>query len=1031
MPSPHRYGAVEGGPGSQGKPRAGRHTLARGAVLAVCAGACVSLAVVGLLSTRTAGRAELASDSAIVSKLAADLVQPGGPSALLKHVKASHALKQQLAAAEGAVQTAVEEGEGKDKIKELEAKAATAKKKLEDAQAEADHAESALVHAAGGDTPAIEQPLFFSAKTHKAPRQEKGFISGDRLGEHHVFTDYGINHKRRRGNWMQRHFGDWINTADGRKQYVCDYYDDPYETGTHRRIDVIDNEWCDDQYYGYHYPVHYHDDREVYNNGYGEHLGTVYGDDGVKPGVLHKMVHDYYGDFFHGLSPGYDWVEEHNRNNEQPSITQYAYSTDKDKTYGDEGDKRQRPLYYMDWDEDGTRALDHTKTFGEEDFMSQGGDFAVKPHGKRPLKDQKLALLRKEKAEAHKLEEEVKEQKLDLEVKKLQGQVASARMSIHKTIENTMSRQQQQQRVQARRATLRRRHLTKHAQQRVAKAHVQQLSAEADSPVQATDVLDAAVGSVEASLGVKARAVHPEARAPRARGSSKKLTLKQARQQMRERMVEETARHEARAQHERAWLKNQLAHGTGSWTLRALQAAEHKREMQQALSLRQDREGELARENMGRAHGCYIQQVTGATAMLDDCDPLEEKMQPAIEAESQRLAEATEGNLGGVHWTSGDVPYNYDAFPMREAHGGYSGLSDIAFPADAVSPTLYQPTVGLGPGDFAKAVGTRAKGPAALRERGHAREGEEAEAHAAQAVEKTKKAVVAKETREDDKLQAQEQAVDAALRKEHKEEAVAATDKAIADKVMADAQRNEDEEKRTRLLKAATAEYQKAAEATRAAKQTAEGAARAPASASTEPRQEEAKDEAKGGKQGVSVTVPASMATGSVTISFSNDGGKAGKEHKKAYDAMEVARKLVETENKVANPASVAPLTPLRPLAARGALGVSSWCVCLGLAAGVWARVRMRMRCMLLLMRVVCVTWPGEQVREQAKALAARENAKTAAVVAQNKELNKALARIVPRIAEAKAGEGEGEMNERAESSRQAPAAKEAIQAYK
>ena len=64
MPSPHRYGAVEGGPGSQGKPRAGRHTLARGAVLAVCAGACVSLAVVGLLSTRTAGRAELASDSA-------------------------------------------------------------------------------------------------------------------------------------------------------------------------------------------------------------------------------------------------------------------------------------------------------------------------------------------------------------------------------------------------------------------------------------------------------------------------------------------------------------------------------------------------------------------------------------------------------------------------------------------------------------------------------------------------------------------------------------------------------------------------------------------------------------------------------------------------------------------------------------------------------------------------------------------------------------------------------------------------------
>lgn len=78
------------------------------------------------------------------------------------------------------------------------------------------------------------------------------------------------------------------------------------------------------------------------------------------------------------------------------------------------------------------------------------------------------------------------------------------------------------------------------------------------------------------------------------------------------------------------------------------------------------------------------------------------------------------------------------------------------------------------------------------------------------------------------------------------------------------------------------------------------------------------------------------------------------------------------------------------------------------------------MRCMLV--RVVCVTWPGEQVREQAKALAARENAKTAAVVAQNKELNKALAGIVPGIAEAKAGEGES-------SQAKAPAAEEAIEA--
>jgi hypothetical protein len=30
------------------------------------------------------------------------------------------------------------------------------------------------------------------------------------------------------------------------------------------------------------------------------------------------------------------------------------------------------------------------------------------------------------------------------------------------------------------------------------------------------------------------------------------------------------------------------------------------------------------------------------------------------------------------------VPYLYDAIPLREAHGGYSGISDIAFPADAV-----------------------------------------------------------------------------------------------------------------------------------------------------------------------------------------------------------------------------------------------------------------------------------------------------------------------------------------------------------
>ena len=282
---------------------------------------------------------------------------------------------------------------------------------------------------------------------------------------------------------------------------------------------------------------------------------------------------------------------------------------------------------------------------------------------------------------------------------------------------------------------------------------------------------------------------------------------------------------------QREVLQQQLAHGRGAWALNAVAAAQHRRQMQQALSLRHDRDGVLAQERMGRAHGCYIRQVTGATAMLDDCDPLGAKMEPAIEAESQRLAEATADNLGGVHWTSGDVPYKYDAFPMREAHGGYSGLSDISFPADAVYPTVYKPTLGLGPGDFAQAMGTKANKAAALHE--HA--GEDTETRAAKEVAEKKTAVVAEEAQEDDKLQAKEDKVEAALRTQHKEEAIAATDKAVGDKVMADAEKSEDEEKRTRLLKAATDEYKKAAEATEVAKQTGKRAAAAAAAASARP----------------------------------------------------------------------------------------------------------------------------------------------------------------------------------------------------
>jgi len=317
--------------------------------------------------------------------------------------------------------------------------------------------------------------------------------------------------------------------------------------------------------------------------------------------------------------------------------------------------------------------------------------------------------------------------------------------------------------------------------------------------------------------------------------------------------------------------------------------------------------------------------------MLDDCDPLGAKMEPAIEAESQRLAEATADNLGGVHWTSGDVPYKYDAFPMREAHGGYSGLSDISFPADAVYPTVYKPTLGLGPGDFAQAMGTKANKAAALHE--HA--GEDTETRAAKEVAEKKTAVVAEEAQEDDKLQAKEDKVEAALRTQHKEEAIAATDKAVGDKVMADAEKSEDEEKRTRLLKAATDEYKKAAEATEVAKQTGKRAAAAAAAASARPG---ATVSSSQGKDGVSVRLPSSMAEGTVTISFSKHGAKVDKEDENKADALQTAHELVKTERRV---------------------------------------------------------------REEAKALAARENAKTAAVVARNELLNKALAGIVPDISSA------------------------------
>jgi len=376
----------------------------------------------------------------------------------------------------------------------------------------------------------------------------------------------------------------------------------------------------------------------------------------------------------------------------------------------------------------------------------------------------------------------------------------------------------------------------------------------------------------------------------------------------------------------------------------------------QALSLRQDRNGELAQENMGRPHGCYVQQVTGGTVMLDDCDPLEEKMQPAIDAARQRLASSTEGNLGGVHWTSGDVPYDYDVFPLREAHGGYSAWSDIAFPADAVYPTVYKPTLGLGPGDYAHATGTKAESSSVLKTAGAF--GDE---------EVVNKAAVRATVASDKALKTQEMRVDKALAQQKREEAEAATDKAVADKVLADAMKNQDEEQRTRLLKAATAQYEKAAEESAKAKASAKESAKhiiAPATPATRVSEGQGvAGEGKAVKEGkdvnevkkavkaaedeadkVEVSLPKALATGSVTISFSHmrDGKVASKvaidtqeTRKKSEDALEAAHELVETEY---------------------------------------------------------------NLRQQAKELAATEKAKTAAMVARNKELNKELATIVPEL---------------------------------
>jgi len=107
----------------------------------------------------------------------------------------------------------------------------------------------------------------------------------------------------------------------------------------------------------------------------------------------------------------------------------------------------------------------------------------------------------------------------------------------------------------------------------------------------------------------------------------KALTLRQQRRLAEERRWAAEQRQEHRERARREWLKKQLAHGKGSYSYavgaQAKQPSSRKMQAKQALSLRQDRNGELAQENMGRPHGCYVEQVTGGTVILDDCDPVQ------------------------------------------------------------------------------------------------------------------------------------------------------------------------------------------------------------------------------------------------------------------------------------------------------------------------------------------------------------------------------------------------------------------------
>ena len=135
--------------------------------------------------------------------------------------------------------------------------------------------------------------------------------------------------------------------------------------------------------------------------------------------------------------------------------------------------------------------------------------------------------------------------------------------------------------------------------------------------------------------------------------------------------------------------------------------------------------------------------------------------------------------------------------------------------------------------------------------------------------------------------------------------------------------KNQDEEQRTRLLKAATAQYEKAAEESAKAKESGKESAKhiiiAPATPASEGKGvagegkavnevQEVKKAVKAAEEEaekVEVSLPKALAKGSVTISFSDvgDGKLASKvtpntkeTPKTSGDALEAAHELVETE---------------------------------------------------------------------------------------------------------------------------------------